>query len=232
MNSHSTQTWGYKIVSPHQVNFYHILLPKINLSSLAKKIPSIQYIKQQKDGSVTISFTQSTPVITTVDQIVEFFTTSEKKFLDTPTFTYKLTPALRRSLVQWALSFQGCLALLLTHDKAVSHLVDKNWHYINSPVGGLVLSHYTLFFYAHSVKIIHPTHVGNYEQRKLIEQTMTLYIRKALKRVGEAQRGMEGLALLAFVEEKTRLSQKEIAKIINEKSFGIATPKHSPFFTG
>lgn len=230
MHSHSTQTWGYKIVSPNQINFYHILMPKINLAALPKKIPSIQYIKHQKDGSVTISLDNTTSAITTVDQIVEFFTHTEKNYLDTPVFRYKIDPKLALSLKEWALSFQGCLALLMVKDQDIAKLVDKNWQFINSGVGGLVLSPFTIFFYADRAKIIHPTHVGNYEERKRIEQTLAILIRKAIRRIREAQSGQEGLALLSFVEEKTQLSQKEIAEIINEKSFGVITPNHSPFF--
>lgn len=53
-----------------------------------------------------------------------------------------------------------------------------------------------------------------------------------LKNISEAQPGLEGLALMSLVEQKTKLSQKEIRTIINEKSFGIKSPLYCTFFTG
>ena len=51
------------------------------------------------------------------------------------------------------------------------------------------------------------------------------------RRIEQAQDGLEGLALLSMVEEKTTLQKSFITKIINDKSFQINNPIFSPFFT-
>lgn len=235
MSSYTTSTWGYKILSDNKINFYHVLLPKIDLSSLTT-LPSIHAIKQQKDGSITISVNSSASSLNTVDEIVQFFSKKEQNFLDTPNYYYKVDTKTRQSLLTWGLAFQGCLALLLQFDSKIQEVLPDitfgNWQFINAATGGLYLEPYTVLLYESYPKVIHPVSVANYEARNCIEQTISSYIRKMLKHMQEAQPGLEGLALISMVEEKTKLSQKEITKIINDKSFGIKTPTFSPFFVG
>ena len=232
MNTYSTPTWGYKIVSDHQINFYHILLPKIDIQNLSQKIPYIQNISSQKDGSINISIKSAINPQSIVDAVAHFFTKKEQGFLETPIFHYKVEEGLRQTLLPWALSFQGCLALLLLTHPTTAKIIDPNWQYINAPTGGLYLSPFTLFLYTDHPKIIHPVGVGNFQSRKDIEQGTSLLIRKMIKIMTQAQPGHEGLALLSLVQDAAKLSSKEICRIINDKSFGIKQPIHSPFFTG
>lgn len=232
MSSYSTPTWGYKIVSENKINFYHVLLPKVNLTKLYSYIPGVQSIRKQKDGSITITIRPSAFSLNIVDKIVSFFVREEQEFVETPIFSYEVPTRLRKELIPWALSFEGCLAVLLAHDPDIAALINTNWQFINANTGGLFLEPFTLFLYADHPKIIHPITVGNYEARKTIEQKTAHIIRKILKNMQEAQPGLEGLALLSLVEDKTKLSQKEITAIINEKSFGVKTPSLCTFFTG
>lgn len=230
MQSYTTPTWGYKQISNTQINFFHVLLPRVSYKTLAKNIPFIQHIQSEQDGSVIISFADSSQVVPIIEQITNFFEKKAIDYLDTPNFYYKVSSQRRQSLLQWAFAFKGCLALLLIYDKKVKQLVKPSWQFINSSIGGLCLEPYTLFLYENYPKIIHPVTLQNYENRKIIEQKASYYIRRMLSRIEDAQPGLEGLALLSLVETKTNLSAKEIQKIINGASFGIKTPKYSPFF--
>lgn len=228
MDKYSTTTFGYKILSDNKINFYHILLPKIQLESLPHMLGEVQ---KQSDGTITITIPQSSRSLDVIEQLVSFFEKKSQDFLDTPKQYYKIDNGIRQTLKSWALSFEGCIALLLTHSQQIKLLIDSNWQFINSQTGGLFLSPYTLFFYENYPKIIHPISIQSYDTRKSIEAATAMFIRRILKRIFDAQPGLEGAALLSLVEEQTLLSPKKITSIINDKSFGIQTPSYSPFFT-
>lgn len=230
MQSYTTPTWGYKQISSTQINFYHILLPRVSVQTLARHIPFIQGIESRQDKSIVIAFSDSSKVVSIIQELNDFFDKKAFLFLDTPSYYYKIALQKRQSLLEWAFAFEGCLALLLIHDKKIKQLVKPSWQFINSPIGGLWLEPYTLFLYANYPKIIHPVTLQNYENRKTVEQKTSYYIRRMIGRIEDAQPGLEGLALLSLVETKTNLSAKEIQKIVNDASFGIKTPKYSPFF--
>lgn len=232
MKSFSTPTWGYKILSENQINFYHVLLPKVNVEAISRLLPSINHIQRRDDGSITLSLQEPHQLLTVVDSLRDFFAQKEQGFLDTPIYHYKIPRSTRQLLQGWGLSFEGCLAILLMHNPKIKSYFDANWQFINSQVGGLFISPYTIHLNIDHPKVLHPITVQNYEERKTIEQTIARTIRNMIKNITEAQPNLEGLALLSLVEEKTKLSQKEIRRIINEKSFGVKTPIYCPFFTG
>lgn len=133
-------------------------------------MPGALFIKQQKDGSITIVLNPQTPSLLVVDKIVSFFKEKEQEYIETPKYSFKVEPRIRAELMQWALAFEGCLALLLASDPGVKELINPTWQFINSKTGGLYLEPFTLFLYEDHPKIIHPITVANYDARKTIEQ--------------------------------------------------------------
>ena len=228
MDRYSTTTFGYKILSDNKINFYHVLLPKVSLESLSQEIGQVQ---KQNDGTITVAIPPSSYSLNVIERLVSFFEKKRQDFLDTPKQYYKIDNGIRQTLKSWALSFQGCIALLLAHYQQTKPLIGSNWQFINSQTGGLFLSPYTLFFYKNYPKIIHPVTINSYDYRKTIEGAAAMFVRRAVKRIADAQPGLEGQALLSLIEEQTLLSSKKITSIINEKSFGIQTPTHSPLFS-
>lgn len=226
----TTQTWGYKIRSDHHISFYHVLLSSIPPQLLADAVSEISSVQKEADGSVTIYFDAHEHIEEVLRKILSFFNQKSIEFFDTPKMYYKIPPMLRQSLLSWGLAFEGCLALLLLANEHTSLYFNGKWNYLNAKTGGLYLSPYTLLLYKDHPKIVHPVSVTNYIARKTIEQKTAHAIRNISRRMGEAQKGLEGLALLSLVEEKTTLSPKKICSIIHEKSFQITAPVYSPFF--
>lgn len=232
MNTYSNSMYGYKIISDNLINFYHILLPKISIETLQMCFPHVSSVKRQQDGSITIQVAPYSSSHIIVEELISYFNKKSLEFLETPKYYYKVDYNIRQSLKSWSLAFTGCLGLLLTHNPKITLQAEKKWHYINSRVGGLFLPPFTLFLYEDYPKVIHPVIPQNYDQRKTIEYITAHIVRSMITRVKEAQPGLEGIALLSFVETKTKLPPKEIRKIINEKSFTVQTPTYSPFFAG
>lgn len=231
MGSYTTPTWGYKIVSDRQIQFYHVLLSKVKTQTLLRSIPQAKDIKHHKDGSITIYLASDTYPTIAVESVISFFEQKSNALLETPNYYYKIPVRTRRSLAQWALSFQGCLALMLVHNKEVKKNIEVDWEFINSLSGGLYLPPYTLFLYQGHPKIIHPVSAQNSNQRKIIERETARLVRQMVKKMREAQPGLTGLALLSLLEDKTRLKAGKICEIINNKSFGVKNPIYSPFFS-
>lgn len=231
MGSYTTPTWGYKIVSDRQIQFYHVLLPKIKTQALLRFIPHAKDIKHHKDGSITISLTNNAYPTIAVESVISFFEQKTNALLETPNYYYDVLLRTRRLLAQWALSFHGCLALMLVYNKEIKKIVTADWEFINSLCGGLYLPPYTLFLYQDRPKIIHPVSAQNSNERKIIEQETARLVRQMVKKVHEAQPGLTGLALLSLPEDKTRLKAGKICEIINNKSFGVKNPIYSPFFS-
>lgn len=231
MSTYTTPRWGFKILTENSINFYHVLLPKIHLNSLHNILPQARSIQKQKDGSITISVPSSENPSRVVREIVSYLKEKEKDFLSSPDFYYKMGNSTRQSLRAWALSFEGCLGILLTSDKAIQPLLENaTWQFINSKVGGLYLAPFTLFLYEDHPKIIHPITIQNEAAREEIERITAQYIKSMVKRVEQAQNGFEGLALISYVEEKTGLTQEQIADHIHEKTAHVETPHYSPLF--
>ncbi len=227
---HTTQTWGYKIHTPQQISFYHVLLDHIPLYVLPEHIPEIASIQKQGDGSITIQLFEEKSNEEVVKKLLAFFNQKSLDFFETPKMYYKIPTYVRQSLLSWALAFEGCLALLLLANQKTLPFFNGQWEYINSNTGGIYLSPFTIFLYEDHPKIIHPITLQNFSARKNIEQTTAMVIRKMFRRIEEAHRGLEGIALLSMVKEKTVLPSYAITKIINDKSFQIRAPIFSPFF--
>lgn len=228
---YTTQTWGYKILSPRHISFYHLLLHRIPPQMLSEQIAEITMIEKQTDGSILIHLSLEEKAEEVVKKLLTFFNDASCRFFDTPRYYYKIPPNVRQSLLSWALAFEGCLALLLLSDKATSPFFTNQWEYVNASTGGIYLRPFTLLLYEDYPKIVHPITLGNFTARKRIEQTAAVLIRKMFRRITQAQKGLEGIALLSMVKEKTHLSQTSITKIINDKSFQVKAPHYSPFFT-
>lgn len=207
-----------------------MLLPKVNLEKLHRKVPQAKTIRQHKDGSISVYVPRNTRHEQVVEELISYFNKKTSNYLETPNYYYRNDPSIRQILIQWSLSFEGCLALLLLSDPKTARLIDPEWQCINSYVGGLFLSPYTLFFYADRVKIIHPITLQNFEARKTIEQVSASYVRSLLRVFKRAKRELKGVAMAKYVSRRTRLTNKEITTIVNEKSSGVKTPIYSGFF--
>lgn len=231
MNRYITPTWGYKIVSDREISFYHILLEKIPVRELYQVVKDASGIKKQPDGSIMIFIQEASTPETVVHQVRTYLEQRGQALLETNNYYYVIDEVTQRVLKEWALTVEGAIALLLVHDKKLAPLLSGEWELINSPIGGLYLAPYTLIFYEDHPKILHPIAIGNMEDRKHIEIAAASYIRKIVKRVKEAQKGQEGLALVSLLEEKTMLSIQEIASTINRKARNVMTPKRSPLFS-
>ncbi|MBI2033400.1 MAG: hypothetical protein HYT10_02980 [Candidatus Levybacteria bacterium] len=228
METFTTPTWGYKIITNETLNFYHVLLPQVPLRALFEEIPVIEHIKQENDGSITIS-THKEEIHTVVQIIIGFFQAKALEFIDTPKSYYKIDSN-KKHVLTWGLTFEGCLGILLEHDPDINPLLQNSWEYINSYSGGLYLPPYTLLLYEDYPKIVHPVSINNFDARKTIEQKTSSMIRKMMKRINQAQEGLEGIALLSLIESKTPLSATDAVRILNNKSFQIKAPTYSPFF--
>ncbi len=231
MNSYTTPTWGYKIISENEINFYHILISKISLDMLKASLPSLESIRYEKDGSITVLISAGSNIQLTAERIIEFVNKISFTHLDTPKFYYKIDSRVSQILKPWALTFEGCLAILLTHDTQLPQLINSHWELSNSTIGGIIVGLYTLLLHASYPQIIHPITLQNYQLRYDIEQKTTEYVKKMIKRITQAQPGYEGLAILSMLEEKTNIDKSILIKTLQDKTFNIQAPVTSPFFS-
>jgi hypothetical protein len=183
------------------------------------------------DGSIRVKITEEVHTEEIIKKLLAFFHQKSLDYFETPTVYYKIPLAMRQQLLSWALSFEGCLAMLLLADKKISGFFHGQWDYLNASTGGLYLEPFTLLLYETYPKVVHPITLQNFKARKSIEHTTVLIIRKMIHRISQAQKGLEGVALLSLVEEKTRHSPLAITRTINDKSFRIKAPVYSPFFS-
>lgn len=229
MDHYSNTTWGYKLVNENTLNFYHVLLPKIDTRALMHVLHN-DFFFMEKDASLTVLLSDKTTAAKAVEKLLLFFKQKEDDFTTTPSNIVRADNKIRTLLKCWSLAFFGCIAILLVSDEAVSKSVSKNWEYINSNTGGLYLHPFTLIFEQHSARIIHPVTMQNYDSRIRIETAACSYMQKIITRIEDAQRGFEGVAMISLVKERTGMSTGEIAQLINKKSFGVQNPAHCPFF--
>lgn len=155
--------------------------------------------------------------------------------LKSPLYYYRVEPILRQTLAQWIIAFEGCLALLLTTNTNLHKklgIYNAQWNYLNSLFGGIVVGSYAIVLFNSFPKVVHPATHSSQAIRKEIEQLAALFIRQLLKRMQEAQPGMEGIAMLSLIENKTQISPHFATQIINEKALSIKTPSQSPILTG
>nr|MBP9719588.1 hypothetical protein [Candidatus Levybacteria bacterium] len=151
----TTPTWGYKILSKQQINFYHVLLRQMPLHRITKQISGIHALEKQNDGSIVVHLSERESTEEIVKELLTFFNHTSLTFFDTPKIYYKIPKNVRQSLLSWALAFEGCLALLLLSDKRTKDFFSNQWEYVNASTGGIYLHPFTLLLYEDYPKIIH-----------------------------------------------------------------------------
>jgi hypothetical protein len=141
---------------------------------------------------------------------------------------YKIPKALRKFLNEWAISLEGCLAILvMTHCKA-ENLRKRKWGLINSETGGIYIEPYVIKLYEDHAEVISPKTENNVKTRDEIENILAVSVRGIIERVSDSMPGYEGLAMLSYVEDKARLSKDLIARLVTRKGFSVINPKKSP----
>lgn len=220
MADFSTNNWGYTLKSPNCVNIYHVCLSTVPIKQVIYYLPHAKEVIKEKDQSISVYFPpdQNSEVI--LNEVKEFFKVIEKQYLDTPHSYFTIEGQVIDQLRQWAISFEGCIALILLNHPETRNYFQKDWEFIEVTCG-LFIKPFTLMFNDNYVKIIHPIRVTNYVTRLKIESFIAEIVRKLIKRVKDAQPGYEGLALSSFVKEKTNLKDNEIEVYINKKAKNI-----------
>ncbi|MBI4079504.1 MAG: hypothetical protein HY429_04390 [Candidatus Levybacteria bacterium] len=231
MIRYSTDTWGYTILSNTSVNFYHVLLPKVNAEELSQSLSGVLEIIRNIDGSITVTFSSGSSLPFGLKDLISYFFEQEK-LLDAVTYTYEISPQTRVMLKSWFVAMEGCLAILLTHESEFASIFQEEWEIINSNIGGLFISPYTIFLYENYSRVIHPVTSRNFDTRRAIEQKTAKFVRGIVRRMEAAQPGMEGVAMVSYVVEKTGATESAITDLIHQKCIGIKTPEYAPFFTG
>lgn len=227
MDTKITKEWGYRILSPTSLNFYHIILPQIGIKNLSKNLRSFRSIELMDDKSVIL--TTETPLDREllIQELEELLKKMELQFAQTQKFTYKITVKHKVFLKNWFLSIEGGIALIAIAKCEDLKLGPYDFELIDSPVGGIYLHPFTILFNLDHAKVIHPIKISNFFLREQIEKVISVSMRGILQRADESQRGFEGLALLSYIQERTGLSPKLIGNIINEKARMISMPKYS-----
>lgn len=228
----STTSWGYKIISANKLNFYHVALSKVNISQIIRVASIAKEVALEPDGTITIIVEKTGDMNVVLLNIIPFLNKKLKEDLYSSKYYYEMKDRTRKILGNWALAFEGCLALLLIKDEIVKKHIEGEWEFVNSNAGGLYLSPFTLLLYKDYPRVVQPVKHLNKGARNVIEKKTAFIVRKIVRRIEEAQEEFEGLALLSLVENSTGLKSAEISEIIYRKSFGIKTPKFSPLYNG
>ena len=230
METKVNREWGYRILTPTSLNFYHILLPQIGLKFLTKNLNNFKEIEFKEDKSVVITAETPMDLQILIQELESLLKNMETQFAQTDDFSYRIYPMHRKFLKDWLLSIESSIALIVISQCSALRLNPYDFELINSQVGGIYLHPFTVLFYEDHAKVIHPIRVNNFFLREHIERTISISMRGILQRVEQAQEGLEGMALISYVEEKTKLPASLIAKIVNEKAKMVANPKYSPLF--
>lgn len=228
MDTKITKEWGYRLISPTSLNFYHIILPQIGIKTLTENLHNFKSIELMADKSVLI--TTETPLDREflIRELEELLKSMEQQFAQTQNFIYKIDGLHKDFIKNWFLSIEGGIALIIIAKCEELNLGHYDFELINSTVGGIYLHPFTILFYDDHAKVIHPIKISNFFLREQIEKTISISMNGILQRVEDSQRGFEGLALLSYVLEKTGHPPKLIGNIINEKARIVTLPKHSP----
>ena len=228
MDTKITKEWGYRILSPTSLNFYHIILGQIGLGSLIENLRNFKSIELLWDKSVLITTETPLDLQILVVELQELLQGMGAKFAQTQKFSYKITKKHKDFLKNWFLSIEGGIALMIIAKCYELKLKPYDFELIDSKVGGLYIHPFTILFDWDHAKVIHPIRVSNFFLREKIEKDISIFMRGILQRVEDSQRGFEGLALLSYIQERTDLSPKLIGNIINEKARMVSQPKLSP----
>lgn len=230
MDTKITREWGYRVLSPTSLNFYHILLPQIGSKFITEKIKNFKEMEFKEDKSVVIHTQTPMDLQILITDMESLLLNLETQFAQTDKFTYKIYPMHKDFLKNWFLAIEGAIALIVIAQCELLKLKYYDFELINSEVGGIYLHPFTILFYENYAKVIHPIRVNNYFLREQIERTISTSMRTILQRVSDSRPGFEGLAITSYVQEKTKLPQDMITKLINEKAHSIRIPKYSPIF--
>ncbi len=230
MDTKITKEWGYRVMSPTTLNFYHVLLPQVGIGFLIRNLNFYKEIVFKEDKSVVISSENPMDLSLLIRELESVLRNMEAQYAQTDNFTYKVSDIGRDFLKNWSLAVEGGIALIVAATCESLRLAPGNFELIDSRVGGIYLHPFTVLFEEDHAKVIHPIKVSNYLIREQIERTIAISMKGILQRVEQAQEGYEGMALLSYIQEKTDLGASLIAKTINEKSKVVRVPKHSPLF--
>lgn len=229
MDHYSNTTWGYKLLDKTRLNFYHVLLPRIDALALTHVLHN-DFFFMEKDKSLTVLLSDKTSAKEAIEKLLSFFSAKEQDFTVTPAHIVRAENNVRMLLKGWSLAFFGCIAMLLVSDDTVSKNIHKNWEFINAKTGGLYLHPFTMIFEEHGPRILHPATMQNYDSRLRIEAAACSYMQKIITRIEDAQQGFEGVAVISPVKEQTGMRTHEIAHLLNKKAFGVQNPDHCLFF--
>lgn len=227
MENFSQANWGFKQLTKTRVTFYHPLLYKYTHQLIPYLSPGFK-LKENEDGSITIIVASPFRAKTVIQEMVAFFNKLDTQSFETSHHGYRIPSKVKPVLKGMPLAFEGCVAIILMSDVQNSTWMSDKWQFINSGIGGLFIDPFTLLFYTDYVKVIHPVTSQNYYMRDRIERIAATAVGKIMQWVEEAQPGYEGLAMLSYVEEKTRISRKKIVEIINQKANQVQDPKYFP----
>ncbi|KKP95033.1 MAG: hypothetical protein US02_C0014G0002 [Candidatus Levybacteria bacterium GW2011_GWA2_36_13] len=219
--------WGIEEISENKIDFYHVLLSRHSVKTLAKNITSFQEIACDSNEKFSLVFEQSEKDKVN-KELLNFLIKLESKFLNTPIHGYTLSPKFNNFLKEYFLAFEASLALILMFKVLNREFLTEDWHLLNSTIGGIFVNPYTIVLNEDHAKVIHPINFENYYERNEIERIIAVSIKGIMERVEEADPKHLGEALLSYIKDKTGLDSKTIAEIIDRKSQGIRLATNSP----
>ncbi len=218
MQRFSNSYYGYNVMSENVLEFFHVLLDQVSLKMLCQEIAGIDEIEKLSDGSIAIT---TKTIVSTLRSCIAYFEKMQSNYWDTPQSLFQIDTSMQKQLIYWGSSFQGCIAMLLTKDPSFSSLYNHSWNFLKSQIGGIFVSPYTILFYENHAKIIHPITIQNYNERKLIEETIAKYATSIATILKRTKSENEGATLISFVAALTQLDEKSITENILEKSLFI-----------
>lgn len=230
MDTKVTKEWAYKITSSTTLNFYHILFPHIGVGFVTECLSDYKKVELKNSHYLTITTETPLDLQLLIKNLEEKLESEQPKFSQTKNCIYEVTPKNRQFIKDWFLSIQGAIALITIAKCQDLKLNAYDFELLNSSIGGIYLHPHSVLFYKNYAKVIHPIRVNNYFLRREMEKTIAKSMRGILKRAGEASKGQEGLAIVSYVEDKTKFPQSFITQIISEKAKIVRLPKYSPIF--
>ncbi len=218
MRYQATNSWSYHVISKRKINFFHVLLSKLDHSEIENNLTYVQKLRNEADGSITIFLTEDGRLQQTISELTLFLQDVEAGFVDTPKAYFTLLEKDELKIKEWYFSIMGTIALILVNDPLLKDIFTGKWEYLDSAINTLYVEPYTFMFTSDYVKVIHPVRPQNYSLREHAEKVAALSYSQILKRFQEAYPGCEGLAILSYAQEKIGKSSDYITSIIQHKS--------------
>ena len=209
--------WGIEEVSEGKIDFYHVLLSRHSIKTLAKNISSFQEISCDSDERFSLIFKESEKEKVNAE-LLNFLIRLESKFSIPTKHNYQITPNFKTFLREYFLAFEAGLALILMFRILTKEFLTGDWHLLNSTVGGIYIKPYTIILDEDHARVIHPINFENYYERNEVERIIAASLKGIMERVEEAQASFRGQAMLSYIQEKTALDPKLIADIIEKKT--------------